>query len=143
MNKKNMPEKDKNRQLTSEEFKEFAANACSSKDNRKAYIGDVFPETSQKIETVCGKKITHIMVESEAVRHSLNKTDHNLRDGDLLRLVDVINTAIDIKLSDIAHQNNKCLEINKDIEGKITFVVEIRVNFGGWLALVTCYREKK
>jgi len=48
----------------------------------------------------------------------------------------------DIKVSDIIHQNNECLEICKDIGGIITFVMEIRKHYGGWLTLVTCYRLK-
>jgi hypothetical protein len=55
----------------------------------------------------------------------------------------VINTATDIKYSPIHHQNNKCLEFTQDIDGNIIFVVEVRIKFGGWLALVTCYRRKK
>ena len=67
----------------------------------------------------------------------------NLRDDDLLNLAEAINTATDIKMSDKKHQNNDCIELSKDIDGKISFVVEVRIHFGGWLALVTCYRQKK
>jgi len=83
------------------------------------------------------------MLESEAVRHSFNKASHNLKNDDLLKIVEVVNTATDIKLSDTTHQNNECLEFTKDIGGNITFVVEVRVKYGGWLALATCYRQKK
>jgi hypothetical protein len=31
----------------------------------------------------------------------------------------------------------------KDINGVLIFAEEVRVNFGGWLTLVTCYRQKK
>jgi hypothetical protein len=83
------------------------------------------------------------MLESEGIRHSLNKASHNLKEGDLPLIIDVVNTASNIRLSDITHQNNKCLEFSKDIDGEITFVAEVRIHYGGWLALVTCYRQKK
>jgi hypothetical protein len=59
---------------------------------------------------------------------------------DLLHIVDAINTSTDIKISATKHQNNECLEISKDIEGKITFIIEVRIHYGDWLSLVTCYR---
>jgi hypothetical protein len=139
-------EKDENwydHQLSGEEFQQFVEEARTGKANKKAFIGTVVPEAAQRIETVCGKKIANIMLESEGIRHSLNKASHNLKEGDLLLIPEVINTATDICLSDITHQNNKCLEFSKDIVGGITFVVEVRIHHGGWLALVTCYRQKK
>jgi hypothetical protein len=62
-----------------------------------------------------------------------------------LHIVDAINTATEtnIKFSDEKHQNNKCFEISKDIDGKITFVMEIRIHYGGWVSLVTCYRQNR
>jgi hypothetical protein len=66
---------------------------------------------------------------------------HKLKDNDILHIIDTINTATDIKASNTTHQNNECLEICKDIDGKITFVMEVRKHYGGWLALVTCYRK--
>ena len=130
-------------QLTTEELKIFIEEAKKGKENKKAFIGVVTFEAAQRIKNVCGKKVVNIMLESEGVRHSYRRTDHNLQDDDLLHLVDAINTATDIQLSDSTHQNNECLEISKNIDGKITFVAEVRINYGGWLALVTCYRHKK
>ena len=127
-------------QLTQDEFKLFVKEARTGKINEKAFIGDILPETAQRIEVICGKKAGKIMLESGAIRHSYKKTGHNLRDDDLLHIVDAINTAVDIKVSNRSHQNNKCLEINTDIGGIITFIMELRTHYGGWLALVTCYR---
>jgi hypothetical protein len=90
-----------------------------------------------------GKKVSKIMLESGAIRHSYKKINHNLKNDDLLHIVNVINTATDIKISEESHQNNKCLEISKDIDGKITFVMEVRIHYGGWLSLVTCYRKNR
>ncbi|GHU18625.1 hypothetical protein FACS1894163_10820 [Spirochaetia bacterium] len=41
-----------------------------------------------------------------------------------------------------SYKNNECIEISKDIGEKITLVMELRIHYGGWLALVTCYRHK-
>ena len=129
--------------LTQEQLKIFIKEAKTGKSNDKAFIGVIEPNTSKIIETVCGKKAGKIMLESEGIRHSYKKANHNLDDDDLLHIVDVINTATDIKTSNKTHQNNVCLKISKDINGKLTFVMEVRIHYGGWLTLVTCYRKKK
>jgi hypothetical protein len=97
-------------QLVQEELKSFIEEVKSGKENRKAFIGRINPEAAQRIKDVCRKNVSNIMIESESVRHSLNKASHNLRDGDLLYINDVINTSTDIKESKRTHQNNKCLE---------------------------------
>jgi hypothetical protein len=96
---------------------------------------------AQRIWAVSGKKVTKIMLESDAIRHSDRVAHHNLKDDDMLILVDIINTAVDIKISDKKHQNNDVIKISKDIDGKITVTLEIRVGHDGWLALVTCTRK--
>ena len=127
-------------QLTQDQLKLFIEEARNGKTNKKAFIGTVTPDAAQRIEAVCSKKLKNIMLESEGVRHSFKKASHNLKDDDLLHIVDAINTATDIKVSDKTHQNNKCLEICKNIGGNITFIMEVRIHHGGWLSLVTCYR---
>jgi hypothetical protein len=128
-------------QLTLDELKAFVEAARTGKTNEKAFIGTVTPDASQRIEAICGKKVKNIMLESEGIRHSFKKANHNLKSDDLLHIVDAINTATDIKVSNTSHQNNECLEICKNIGGKIIFVMEVRIHYGGWLALVTCYRK--
>jgi len=83
------------------------------------------------------------MLESGAVRHSYNKAYHLLGKDDIFHFVDVVNTAIDIQLSGKKHLNNDVITLKKDINGKILFAVEVRLNHGGWLSLVTCYRLHK
>ena len=83
------------------------------------------------------------MLESGAVRHSYKKANHKLRDDDLLHIVEIINSAADIHVSDMTHQNNECLEISYNFGGKIILILEVRIHYGGWLSLVTCYRTKK
>jgi hypothetical protein len=80
------------------------------------------------------------MIESSSIRNSLKKASHNLKDDDFFHITGAINTATDIKVSNKKHQNNECIEICKDIGGKISFIMEVRTHYGGWLALVTCYR---
>jgi len=130
-------------QLTQDQLKLFIEEARIGKSNKKAFIGTVIPDAVRRIESIYGKKIQRIMIESEGIRHSFKKASHNLKDDDLMHIVNTINTATDIKVSDTIHQNNKCLEICKDIGGKITFVMEVRVHYGGWLTLVTCYRTNR
>ena len=128
------------RQLTQDELKIFIEEARTGGKNNQAFIGLVEKNAAQRIEAVCGKKVEKIMIESGAIRHSYKKANHNLKDDDLLHIVDAINTATDINVSATKHQNNECLEIGKDIDGEITFIMEVRIHYGGWLALVTCYR---
>jgi hypothetical protein len=129
------------RKLLPDELRDFIHESRTTKQNKKAYIGDVTPEASRRILEICGYPAAHIMLESEAIRHSYRTSTHKLADNDLLYIPEIINTSTTIKLSSEKHQNNLCLEFRKNIDGKITIVEEIRVNYDGWLALVTCYRE--
>jgi hypothetical protein len=127
-------------QLSQDQLRLFIDEARTGKSNKKAFIGTITLNAAQRIQAVCSKKVKNIMIESEGIRHSFKKDSHNLNNDDLLHIVDAINTASDIRLSNTQHQNNECLEISKNIGGKIIFVMEVRIHYGGWLALVTCYR---
>jgi len=131
------------RQLNQEELKVFVEEARTGKNNVNAFIGTVTPVAAQRIEDVCNKKVEKIMLESGAVRHAYSKDSHLLENDDILFFVDVVNTAIDIRLSRKKHLNNDVITFTKDINGKILFAAEARVNHGGWLSLVTCYRLHK
>jgi hypothetical protein len=131
------------RQLTHDELKVFVEKARTGKTNDKAYIGTVTPVAAQRIEAVCGKKVEKIMLESGAIRHSYSKEYHLLEKDDIFYYIDMINTSIDIKLSGKKHLNNDVIIFTKDISGQILFAVEVRLNHGGWLSLVTCYRLHK
>jgi len=131
------------KQLNQDELKGFIEDARTGKSNNQAFIGIVAPDAAQRIEAVCGKKVEKVMLESGAIRHSYKKANHNLKDDDLLHFVDAINTATDIIVSTMKHQNNECLEICKDIDGKIAFIMEVRIHYRGWLSLVTCYRQNR
>jgi len=83
------------------------------------------------------------MLESGAIRHSYSKEYHLLEKDDIFHYVDVVNTADDIRLSGKKHLNNDVITFTKDINGQILFAAEVRVNHGGWLSLITCYRLHK
>jgi hypothetical protein len=84
-----------------------------------------------------------VLVPGTVALPSYKETSHNLLPDDIFSLADVVNTATAIQKSEKQHQNNEVLEFSKEISGMITFVLEVRVNFSGWLTLVTCYRQKK
>ena len=129
--------------LNRDELKIFIKESRIGKDNKQAFIGFVDEVTAKKIEEICGEKVKRIMIDSGAIRHSYRKESHHLSDNDLLSIENAINNATYIKVSETKHQNNKCLEICKDINGEITFIMEVRIHHGGWLALVTCYRKNR
>jgi hypothetical protein len=131
------------RQLTNDELKVFVEKARAGKTNDKAFIGLVTASAAQRIEAVCGKKVEKIMLESGAIRHSYSKEYHLLEKDDVYYYFDAVNTATDIRLSGKKHLNNDVITFTKDISGQILFAVEVRVNHGGWLSLVTCYRLHK
>ena len=131
------------RELSPAEFAVFVAEAMTGTKGvqPKAFVGTVTPEAGRRIEAVCGVTVTKIMADSGAVRHAYKKAEHNLLENDLLLMREVVNAATDIHLSLVQHQNNICIEMSKDEAGILVFVFEARQNFGGWLALVTAYRQ--
>jgi hypothetical protein len=131
------------RMLSPDEFRQFAAAALAGERHQKAWIGVVSPVAADRIRTVSGKAVSKIMIESDSIWHSCKKSVHNLQPDDIFHIVDVINTAGHIQRSGKQHQNNEVLEFHKDVNGIITFVAEVRAHFDGWLALITCYRQKK
>jgi hypothetical protein len=83
------------------------------------------------------------MADNGQIRHAAHKITHNLAPGDLLPLVEVVNTATDITLSDREFQQGRALLFVKDISGKVTYLFQVRPGFGGWLAFADCWRKKK
>jgi hypothetical protein len=63
-------------QLTHDELKFFIKEARIGKANKKAFIGSVTPNAAQRMEAVCNKKVSKIMIESEGIRHSFKKANH-------------------------------------------------------------------
>jgi len=129
--------------LTQDQLKFFIEEARIGKSNKKAFIGTVTPDATQRIEAVCGKKVKYIMLESGAIRHSYSKDYHLLEKDDIFHYVDVVNTATDIQFSGRKHLSNDVITFTKDINGKILFAVEVQVKHDGWLSLITCYRLHK
>jgi hypothetical protein len=134
------------RQISLEEFTKFVHEAINSLDNaivKRAYIGDVTVEAAQRIKAVCGKTMGKIMVDNGQIRHAYKKLSHNLEADDIFHIIDVINTAPSITLSDKKFLHNPALVFEKDISGNITFLVQVRVEYGGWLAFADCWRKNK
>jgi hypothetical protein len=132
--------------LTQSEFKEFVDEAKNSQDNtaiKRAYIGDITPDAAHRIEAVSGKKMTKIMADNGQIRHAYKKANHNLEPGDIFHIEDVINTATDISISDKEFLHSPALIFKKDIDGELTFLVQVRAEHGGWLAFANCWRQKK
>jgi hypothetical protein len=131
--------------LTKDELKQFINDSLQGKYKQPkiAYIGDVCTDAALRISDLCGEIVSKIRIDSGTIRHAHGKKTHNLLQDDILCCADVINTATDVTVSDEYHLNNTVLEFRKEINGLITFITEVLVNYGGWLSLVTCYRQKK
>ncbi|WP_024469291.1 phage portal protein [Treponema pedis] len=127
---------------TKEEIIEFATRALDKNVNERLFIGYINKETQKRIKEITGLEAKTIILDSNSVRHALNKETHNITIEDLQYMKEVIDTFSSIKLSDRKHYHNSVIEFQKDIDGEITFVEELRAN-RGQLELVTCYRKKK
>jgi hypothetical protein len=113
--------------------------ARNGNTNINAWIGVVRPEVSERIKAIAGLRVSKIMVESGAIRHSYNKEHHLLEENDLLHATEVINYPVSIELSPRKHRDSNVLIF----KGNIYFLEAIRPKHGGWLSLVSCYRPKK
>jgi hypothetical protein len=60
----------------------------------------------------------------------------------LLNVVEVINTATDISISNKKHKSNDVLVFKKDIDGEITFLAEVHEK-NGYLLVFNAWRQKK
>ena len=133
-------------QLSAEEFKKFVDEAKNSPDNAKikqAYIGDVSTVVAPRIEAATGKSMTRIMIDNGQIRHAYKKISHNLEADDIFHILDVINNPDNITPSDREFLHSPALIFEKDIGGNITFLVQVRVEHGGWLAFADCWRKNK
>ena len=127
---------------TVNELLDFAERALNEKTQEKLFVGLVNDKTKERIKDITGLDVKSIIVESDVLRHSLNKEEHNLGIKDIRHMETVINNADNIRLSNKKHSDNNVIEFSKDINGEITFIEEFRVK-RGQLVLVTCYRKKK
>ena len=133
-------------QLTAEEFRNFVDEAQNSQDNsqiRQAFIGVVAPDAAERVKAVSGKTVSKIMIDNGQIRHDYKKASHNLEPDDVFHIIDVINTATNITLSEKEFLESPALIFEKDLGGNVTFLVQVRSAFGGWLAFADCWRQKK
>ncbi|GHV75004.1 hypothetical protein AGMMS49940_23060 [Spirochaetia bacterium] len=134
------------RLLAQSEFEKFVNDAKNSLDNaaiKRAYIGDITPDASHRIERVSGKNMRKIMIDNGQIRHAYRKASHNIEPGDIFHIREVINTATDISMSEKEFLHSPALIFKKDLDGEITFLVQVRAEHGGWLAFADCWRQKK
>ncbi|TYT77821.1 PBECR3 domain-containing polyvalent protein [Treponema phagedenis] len=127
---------------TEKELLDFAKRAIEENANERLFVGHVSSEAQKRIKEVTGLDAKSIILDSNSVRHVMNKEAHNLELEDLKYMQEVINDPSSIKLSERKHRYNPVIEFRKDINGEITFVEEFRSN-RGQLELVTCYRKKR
>ncbi|MGI5085856.1 hypothetical protein [Treponema putidum] len=127
---------------TKAELLDFATQALNKNANERLFIGYINTETQKRIKEITGLEAKTIILDSDSVRHSLNKETHNITIEDLQYMKEVINNADNIKVSNKKFIGNSVILFSKDIDGEIIFVEELRAN-RGQLELLTCYRKKK
>ncbi|QKS91957.1 hypothetical protein [Treponema phagedenis] len=127
---------------TEKELLDFAKRAIEENANERLFVGYVSSEAQKRIKEATGLDAKSIILDSNSVRHVMNKEAHNLELEDLKYMQEVINDPSSIKLSEQKYYHNAVIEFRKDISGEITFVEEFRAK-RGQLELVTCYRKKR
>jgi len=105
-----------------EEYENFIKHSLNSKGdkNKKIKIG----ETTENTKTRIKKNVSNIGIDNHGIIHSSQKK-HNLEPDDLLKAVDIINNADEIKMSNRKHQQNEVISFIKDINGNIELLAEI------------------
>jgi hypothetical protein len=129
-------------QLSREEYTAFVERAKAGEKHAKAFVGTIEPTAAKKIAEICGKTVSRVMVDSDAVWHAWKKKHHNLLDDDFLHFLDAVNAADSMEVSTKMHQDNQVLLFKKDINGIIVFLAEVREK-NNWLAFMDCWRLKK
>ena len=130
--------------VNTDELVEFIKESLENRDgiNRRVMIGTINEDAQARIEAKCGKKVKDIDIDQSSIIHAITQLHHNLEPEDLLLAVDAINTSTDIELSDEKHQNCDVLVFQKDIDGDITFLTEVRAK-NGYLLVFDAWRQKK
>jgi len=129
---------------TKKELQDFIKETLENRNNEYKIIkiGETTEDAKQRIEKICGKKISSIDIDNSGVIHAVSKVNHNIESDDLLLAVDVINTTTDISLSDKKHQDCDVLIFKKDIDGEITFLTETHIK-KDYLLIFNAWRQNK
>jgi len=133
------------RKLAPEELRGFIEEAIKNRrcpNNKRVIIGEISDRARRRIETVSGKAVKNVNLDSSGIIHALKKPNHNLEIEDLLLAVEAINTAAEIELDERKHQDSGVLIFRKDIDGEITFLTEIHAK-SGYLLVFNAWRQKK
>jgi len=129
---------------TQEEFQNFIKQSLENRDgiNRKIKIGETTKDARKRIKKIYGKSISNIGIDNNGIVHAHEEKHHNLETDDLFHVVDIINSALDISVSDTKHQDCDVLEFKKDINGNIKILAEIH-NSKNYLMIFNAMRKKK
>jgi len=122
-----------------DEYESFIEHSLNNKGekNIKIKIG----ETSEKTKTRINKNIRNIGIDNHGIIHASQKK-HNLEPDDLLKAVDIINNADEIKKSNRKHQQSEVASFIKDINGNIELLAEIHES-KDFLMVFDAWRKNK
>jgi len=129
---------------TQEEFRNFIKQSLENRDgiNRKVKIGEMTEDAKKRMKGKCGKSVSNIGIDNNGVVHAHEEKHHNLKPDDLFQAVDIINSALDISMSDTKHQDCEVLEFKKDINGNIKILAEVHWS-KDYLMVFNAMRKKK
>ena len=140
---KSKEKKGKLKVLNKEETKDFIRKYRVSKDDERVCLGEIKPDAKARIKKATGLDAERVILDSDSIRHAFRKGKHNLKDGDLDDMYDVVNTTHDITLSpDPNKLGNPIIIFRKQEANGIYLLMEFRAGKHE-LELQTAYRERK
>jgi hypothetical protein len=128
--------------LSPEEHKQFIQNVLLGNEQGQAYIGDVGDAIGQQIENLTGTRVSKMRQDSGSIRHAYKKPAHHLNSDDLEFMEEVTNNPVKITKSPQQHEQKDVVVVEGDKNGPISYVQSVSPNYGGWLGLITAYRNK-
>jgi hypothetical protein len=128
--------------LTTEELRRFINYSLINTEKKEAVIGIVNEDISQKIKEISNETVSEVRIDGDHIRHSYNKSAHNLESDDLLHSMEVINKPTEIALETKLNHGSKVLIFKGNVNGEIYFIEGIHAK-GGYISLITCYRQRK
>ena len=123
---------------------DFIQESLKNRKNpyKRIQIGNISAEAQKRIKSICGSKITGIDIDNSSIIHAMKKAEHNLEPDDLQNTVEIINTSVEISLSDKKHKSNDVLVFKKDINGEMTILAEVHKK-NDYLLIFNAWRQKK
>jgi hypothetical protein len=126
-----------------EEFDAFIDKSLNEQGDINSWIriGKINEETQGRLKSIFGKSLTNINIDNNSVRHILNQKHHNMTPELLHNIVNGINTAENIELSDMANQDCKVIIFNKGHESKMTILAEAHISKDYLLPFSAWYKK--